>query len=159
ASHSLSKSHALLCVEDLQVKNMSRSSSGTLEAPGRNVRAKSGLNKALLDQGFGEFYRQLDYKVQWLGGWLVAVPPHNTSRTCPVCGHVHADHRKTRAVFLCVACGHTENADRVAAQNIRERGLNSLKGQDYGRIACEVNGAVRPSAAGTHRSEQLANAN
>lgn len=158
ASHSLSKSHALLCVEDLQIKNMSRSASGTLDAPGRNVRAKSGLNKALLDQGFGEFYRQLDYKVQWQGGWLVAVPPHNTSRTCPACGHVHADNRKTQAVFLCVACGHTDNADRVAAQNIRERGLNSLKGQDYGRIACEVNGAVRPSAAGTHRSEKLANA-
>ena len=55
-----------------------------------------------------------------------------------------------------VATLKTENADLVAAKNIRERGLNSLKGQGYGRIACEVNGAVRPSAAGTHRSEHLA---
>jgi len=53
-----------------------------------------------------------------------------------------------------VACGHTENADLVAAKNIRERGLNLFKGQDSGRIVCEVNGAVTPSAAGTHRSEQ-----
>jgi putative transposase len=57
-----------------------------------------------------------------------------------------------------VACGHTENADLVAAKNIRERGLNLLKGPDLARIACEVNGAVRPSAAGTRRSDEAAKA-
>jgi putative transposase len=153
-SHSLSKNHALLCVEDLQVSNMSRSASGTLETPGRNVRAKSGLNKSILDQGWSEWRRQLDYKSDWQGGWLVAVPPANTSRECPVCGHTHADNRKSQSVFLCVACGHTENADLVASKNIRERGLNVSKARTVCRIACEVNGAVTPSAAGTHRSEQ-----
>jgi putative transposase len=158
ASHSISKNHALLCVEDLQVSNMSRSASGSLEEPGRNVRAKSGLNKAILDQGWGEWRRQLDYKSGWQGGWLVAVPPANTSRECPVCGHISAYNRKSQSVFLCVACGHTENADLVAAKNIRGRGLKLPKGQDIGRIVCEVNGAVRPSAAGTRRSEQAADA-
>ena len=157
-SHSISKNHALLCIEDLQISNMSRSASGTLEAPGRNVRAKSVLNKSILDQGWGQWRRQLDYKSGWKGGWLVAVPPANSSRECPVCGHTCAENRKSQSVFLCMACGHTENADLVAGKNIRERGLNLFEGQDIGRIVCEVNGAVGPSAAETRRSEQAAQA-
>ncbi|WP_443112285.1 zinc ribbon domain-containing protein [Cupriavidus sp. IDO] len=49
----------------------------------QNVRAKSGLNKSILDQGWFEFRRQLGYKLAWNGGWLIAVSPQNTSRTCP----------------------------------------------------------------------------
>ena len=64
----------MVCIEDLQVGNMSRSAAGTVAAPGKNVRAKSGLNRAILDQGWFEFRRQLDYKLAWNGGWLVAVP-------------------------------------------------------------------------------------
>ncbi len=79
----ISQNHAMVCIEDLQVRNMSASAAGTVEAPGTNVRAKSGLNKAILDQGWFEFRRQLDYKTAWSGGHLVAVPPQNTSRTCP----------------------------------------------------------------------------
>ena len=157
-SHIISKNHAMIVVEDLQVKNMSRSASGNLVEPGRNVRAKSGLNKSILDQGWGEFGRQLDYKSAWKGGWLVAVPPANTSRECPVCGHTCAENRKSQSVFLCVACGHTENADLVASKNIRGRGLNSPKVRTIGRIACEVSGVSVPPAAGTHRSEQPAHA-
>ena len=157
-SHAISKNHAMIVVEDLQVKNMSRSASGNLVEPGRNVRAKSGLNKSILDQGWGEFARQLDYKTAWKGGWLVAVPPANTSRECPACGHTCADNRKSQSVFLCVACGHTENADLVASKNIRGRGLNSPKVRTIGRIACEVSGVSVPPAAGTHRSEQPAHA-
>jgi transposase len=153
-----SKSHALLCVEDLQVSNMSRSAKGDAETPGKNIRQKSGLNRSILDQGWGEFRRQLDYKSAWAGGWLVAVAPQNTSRQCPVCGHIDKDNRQPRSLFLCTACGHSENADRVAARNIRERGLNLLKGPDMTRIACEVNGAVMPSATGTHRSDDAAQA-
>ncbi|MGL6071113.1 RNA-guided endonuclease InsQ/TnpB family protein, partial [Craterilacuibacter sp.] len=87
----ISQNHAMVCIEDLQVRNMSKSAAGTTEQPGRNVRAKSGLNKAILDQGWFEFRRQLDYKLAWHGGHLIAVPPRNTSRTCPCCGHVSAD--------------------------------------------------------------------
>lgn len=123
ASNDISKSHAMIVIEDLKVKNMSRSASGTLEEPSRNVAAKSKLNKAILDQGWGEFRRQLTYKSDWNGAWLLAVPAANTSRECHACGHVHADNRKTQAVFFCVACGYTENADLVASKNIRERGL------------------------------------
>ncbi|WP_176091456.1 zinc ribbon domain-containing protein, partial [Burkholderia ambifaria] len=82
---------------------------------GRNVRAKSGLNKSILDQGWFEFRRQLEYKTAWRGGFFVTVAPQNTSRTCPRCGHVSADNRKTQAQFACVSCGHEANADHVGA--------------------------------------------
>src|SRR5208283_501412 len=111
----ISKNHAIVCVEKLQVGNMSRSAAGTLEEPGKNVQAKSGLNKSILDQGWFEFRRQLDYKLAWSGGWLIQVPPQNTSRTCPVCSYVSADNRKTQTEFCCMGCGFEEHADLVGA--------------------------------------------
>ncbi len=134
----ISQNHALVCIEDLQVQNMSRSAAGNSEAPGRNVKAKSGLNKAILDQGWFEFRRQLDYKLQWQGGILIAVPPQYTSQTCPACDHVSKDNRKTQAQFACVECGHEENADLVGAINILSRGMQSLSSEGAGlpRIAC-----------------------
>jgi len=105
-------------LDNLRVRNMSKSAAGTTEQPGRNVRAKSGLNYAILDQGWCKFRRQLDYKLAWNGGRLIVVPPHNTSQTCPACGHVSADNRQTQARFVCVECGFEENADVVGAINI-----------------------------------------
>ncbi|MGV6476290.1 RNA-guided endonuclease InsQ/TnpB family protein [Azotobacter vinelandii] len=144
-STTISQNHAMVCIEDLPVRNLSRSAAGTTEVPGRNVRAKSGLNKSILDQGWFEFRRQLDYKLAWNGGWLVAVPPQNTSRTCPCCGHVSADNRQSQARFECVECGFEENADVVGAINVSRAG--------HARFACEVSDAVRPPAAGTRRGE------
>ena len=122
ATTMISKNHAMVCIEDLQVRNMSRSAAGTGESPGANVRAKSGLNKSILDQGWYEFRRQLEYKLAWNGGWLIAVQPQNTSRTCPRCGQVSAQNRPTQARFCCVECGFEENADVVGAINILARG-------------------------------------
>lgn len=117
---------------------MSRSAAGTTDSPGSNVRAKTGLNKAILDQGWGEFRRQLEYKVEWAGGWVIAVPPHNTSRTCPCCGHVAGSNRTTQARFLCVECGYEANADLVGAINVLRRGEARLssEGLELARIAC-----------------------
>jgi putative transposase len=122
ASNTISKNHAMVAVEDLKISNMSKSAKGTVDAPGRNVRAKSGLNKSVLDQGWGEFRRQLEYKTAWRGGYFVAVDPKNTSRTCPCCGHVSAGNRKTQALFACVKCGHEANADHVGALNVLAAG-------------------------------------
>ncbi len=155
----------MVCIEDLQVRNMSRSAAGTTGKPGTNVRAKRGLNKSILDQGWFEFRRQLDYKVRWSGGHLMAVPPHNTSRTCPCCSHIAADNRRTQAQFKCGAYGYANHADVVGALNILARGMQKLRdeGTDMAhacagretaaRIACEVSGAAMPPAAGTHRSD------
>ncbi len=122
----ISQNHALVCIEDLQVRNMSRSSKGNSEEHGKMVQQKSGLNRAILDQGWGEFRRQLGYKMTWRGGILLAVPPHNTSRTCPCCSHVSKDNRKTQAKFECVECGYENHADLVGAINILERGHRLL---------------------------------
>ena len=122
----ISKNHAIVCIEDLQVRNMSKSAAGSSDSPGRNVRAKSGLNKSILDQGWFEFRRQLEYKQVWLGGDVLAVPPRNTSRTCPACGHVSVENRQTQAKFECVDCGYENNADLVGAINVLERGHRLL---------------------------------
>jgi putative transposase len=147
-STTISKNHAMVFVEDLKVSNMSRSAAGTVEQPGRNVRAKSGLNRSILDQGWAEFRRQLEYKMLWAGGQVLPVRPENTSRTCPQCGHVSKDNRKSQATFACVKCGFTENADLVGAINILRAG--------HARLACEVSGEAMLPAAGTHRSDSEA---
>lgn len=121
-SNHISKNHAMVYIEDLQVSNMSKSAKGTAETHGKNVKQKSGLNRAILDQSWFEFRRQLDYKTQWRGGFLFAVPAQNTSLTCPCCGHVSQENRQTQAKFICVKCGYTENADVVGAINVLERG-------------------------------------
>ena len=122
----ISKNHAIVCIEDLQVRNMSKSAAGSSDSPGRNVKAKSGLNKSILDQGWFEFRRQLEYKQVWLGGDVLAVPARNTSRTCPACGYVSADNRQTQAKFACMDCGYENNADIVGAINVLERGHRLL---------------------------------
>lgn len=146
-STAISKNHAVVVLEDLIVKNMSASAKGTVENPGRNVRLKTGLNRSILDQGWFEFRRQLEYKLAWAGrgGVVIAVPQRNTSRTCPQCSYISADNRKTQAAFCCVQCGHAGHADLVAAINIKRAG--------HARLACEVSGATMPPTAGSHRSD------
>lgn len=122
SSTTISQNHAIVCIEDLQVRNMSRSAAGSSEVPGRNVKAKSGLNKSILDQGWAEFRRQLEYKQHWRGGEVLAVNPRNTSRTCPCCGHVAAENRPTQARFACMDCGYENHADLVGAINILAAG-------------------------------------
>lgn len=146
ASTIISKNHAVIVLEDLKVSNLSKSASGTIEEPGRNVKAKSGLNKSLLDQGWAEFRRQLEYKQLWRGGEVVAINPGYTSQACSACGYVSSENRKTQSRFECVVCGFAENADLNAALNIQRAG--------HALSACQVNGAPRPSAAGTRRSYQ-----
>jgi len=118
----ISKNHAMAVVEDMQVRSMSKSAAGNADRPGKNVRARSGLNRSILDQGWFEFRRQLEYKQAWRGGEVLAVNPRNTSRTCPCCGHVSADNRQTQARFECVECGFEENADLVGAINVLAAG-------------------------------------
>ena len=127
-SSQLSKNHAIVILEDLKISNMSKSAKGTVENPGKNVKQKSGLNRAILDQGWGEFTRQLEYKLAWHGGQLIQVNPRNTSRKCPKCNYISAENRKTQATFCCQQrnCNYTANADYVGSLNIKEAGLALL---------------------------------
>ncbi|WP_017348779.1 RNA-guided endonuclease InsQ/TnpB family protein, partial [Pantoea sp. A4] len=107
----ISKNHAMIVIEDLKVLNLSKSAAGTMEQHGRNVAAKSGLNRAILDQGWYEMRRQLEYKQSWLGGQVLAINPAYTSQKCGCCGHTHKDNRQSQSRFICIECGYKENAD------------------------------------------------
>jgi len=110
---------------------MSASARGTVEEPGRNIKAKSGLNKSILDQGWYEFKRQLDYKLSWSGGILVEVNPRHTSQTCSSCGHRAKENRVSQDIFRCQVCGHEDNADVNAAKNILTVGQMGMACQAY----------------------------
>ena len=134
-STALCKNHALIVVEDLKIANMSKPAKGDQENPGRNVKAKSGLNKSILDQGWFEFKRQLEYKSMWSGGKVVVVPAKNTSRKCRICNHIARGNRRSQASFKCVQCGHTENADVNASRNILAAGRAVIAHGDISSIA------------------------
>ena len=133
-STKIAKNHSIVYVEDLKVLNMSASASGTKESPGKNVKQKSGLNG---------FFRMLSYKLERRGGRLIKVDPRNTSRTCPRCGLVSVENRKSQATFACIGCGYRSNADEVGAINVLRAGRAQL--------ACAMSGAVWPLSAGTRR--------
>ncbi|STU57514.1 Gifsy-1 prophage GlpA [Klebsiella pneumoniae subsp. ozaenae] len=118
----ISKNHAMIVIEDLKVSNMSKSAKGTSEQHGRNVRAKSGLNRSILDQGWYEMRRQLEYKQLWRGGQVLAIPPAYTSQRCACCGHTAKENRLSQSRFECLECGYTENADVNGARNILAAG-------------------------------------
>ena len=118
----VSKNHAMIVIEDLKVSNMSKSAAGTVSQPGRNVRAKSGLNRSILDQGWYEMRRQLEYKQLWSGGQVLAVPPAYTSQRCACCGHTAKENRLSQSQFRCQVCGYTANADVNGARNILAAG-------------------------------------
>jgi putative transposase len=123
AARALVARYDVIVHEALQIMNMTGSSSGTVEAPGRNVAAKSGLNRSILDAGWGVFLRILADKAESAGRELIAVNPANTSRTCSRCGHCAKENRATQAEFRCTACGHQAHADVNAAINILRAGL------------------------------------
>lgn len=141
-STKVANQYAFIAVEDLVVKNMSASAKGTIEQPGKMVKQKAGLNKSILDQGWGTFRLMLEYKSVWKGGTVTRVPAHHTSQTCPKCGHVSSENRKTQERFSCVRCEYTANADLVAARNIHQRA-------GYARFACASD---QTDASETHGS-------
>ncbi len=125
-TNEISKKHAMIVIEDLKVSNMSKSAKGTAEQHGRNVKAKSGLNRSILDQGWYEMRRQLEYKQFWRGGQVLAVPPAYTSQRCACCGHTAKENRQSQSKFVCQICGYTANADINGARNILAAGHAAL---------------------------------
>ena len=125
--HQLSRrlSGGTVVVEALRAKAMTASARGTAESPGRNVKQKAGLNREFLATGWGDLRAMLACKAPR----PIEVDPAHTSQRCAECGTVAAASRRSQAVFLCVACGHADNADLNAARNIRRRGPALLHGQ------------------------------
>ena len=113
----------LLVMEDLQVANMTRSARGTVKSPGRNVQAKSGLNRSILREAWGETLSMLEYKAERAGIPSIRVNAQGTSITCSCCGHRDRESRTSQARFACTACNYQANADLNASINIADRGL------------------------------------
>jgi putative transposase len=122
-AHDLCEHYGLVVFEDLKIGNMTRSAKGTVEAPGKNVRQKAGLNRAILDKSWGRLNLATHSRARYTGTEIVKINPAYTSLTCNACGHVARKNRESQAVFRCVACGWLDHADVNAAKNIRAAGL------------------------------------
>jgi len=133
ATTNITNEYGTIYVEDLKLSNMTKSAKGNSEKPGKNVKAKSGLNRSLLDSSIGIFLNQLEYKTAFKSGDFQKVNPQYTSQTCCECGYKSKNNRKTQSKFECLDCGHSDNADINAAKNII--GLGKSKSRQRGALA------------------------
>ncbi|GAB3936054.1 RNA-guided endonuclease TnpB family protein [Kribbella albertanoniae] len=137
-STDLARRFAIIRVEDLRiVKMIGRPKPKPDPArPGRHLpnrrRAKAGLNRGILANGWGALVRRLEHKAP---GRVEKVNPAYTSQTCSVCGHCVPENRKSQAVFRCVACGHQANADVNAAINIAAGRAVSARRETPGQVS------------------------
>jgi putative transposase len=123
----LARGHSLVVLEDLHIKDMACSARGTVDRPGRHVRAKASLNRSILGMAWGRTGRMLAYKCPSHGSELLTVSAAYTSQTCAACGHVEKASRRGGR-FRCVACGREAQADVNAAQVVLQRGLAARSG-------------------------------
>ncbi|WP_169702090.1 RNA-guided endonuclease InsQ/TnpB family protein [Janibacter terrae] len=134
----LSTSHDVVAIEDLNVAGMTRTARGTLEQSGSNVRAKAGLNRSILDVGFGEIRRQLTYKAAWYGSRLAVIDRWEpTSKTCSTCGTARATLPLAEREYHCTTCDTRIDRDLNAARNILAAAvmLDDARGKQESRNA------------------------
>jgi putative transposase len=139
------KQFRCVAVEKLTIRNMVKSAKGTVDKPGKNISQKSGLNRSIMDSGFGMFRQLLSYKCARNGVEFIEVDPRYTSQKCSSCGSIDKNSRKSQAEFTCTNCGFSLNADINAAKNIHKaafghtgglvRGMHNVVG--YGKRASE----------------------
>jgi len=127
ASTDIARRFDMIRVEDLRIRNMTRSAKGTARAPGQNVRQKAGLNREILRSGWGLLARRLEDKA---AGRVEKIRPAFTSQRCSACGHVDAESRESQARFVCTACGFADHADVNAARNIAAGHAVTARGGD-----------------------------
>ena len=132
ASTGIARRFDVIRVEDLRIRNMTRSAKGTPENPGQKVAQKAGLNRGILRSGWGLLVRRLEDKAP---GRVEKIKPAFTSQRCSACGHVDKESRESQARFVCTACGFACNADVNAARNIAAGHAVTARGGD---------GAARP---------------
>jgi putative transposase len=111
----LARRFDIIRIENLNIRGMTRSAKGTIQEPGRNVAAKTGLNRGIARSGWSLLARRLEDKAS---GRVEKVDPAFTSQRCSACGQVDRKSRESQAVFRCTACGYALNADVNAARNI-----------------------------------------
>ena len=117
---------ALIVWEDLKVKNMTASAKGTADAPGKNVRQKSGLNRAILASVWSQTKTYTAYKARRNHKLSISVTPYRSSQDCSFCGCTNPNNRVSQSLFVCQDCGAIENADRNASRNVANRGVDII---------------------------------
>ncbi len=124
------KDTKLIVFEDLGTQRMTRKPKAKQDANGKylpnRARAKAGLNKSILDKNWFKLEQYTKYKAHNAGKAFFKVAPNHTSQECAYCHHIHPDNRKSQTRFLCIACGHTDNADFNAAKVIKLRAIRLL---------------------------------
>lgn len=130
-SKRLSTGYTLIGLEDLAIAGMTASAAGTIEAPGKNVRQKAGLNRSILDAAFSTLRRQLEYKASWYGSQVQIIDRFfASSQTCSACGARAKTKLDLRVrVFECAACGVRIDRDVNAARNIRAEAVRMYEAQ------------------------------
>ena len=149
-ANAIVKNAAVVGIEDFDARNATRSAKGTNTTPGTNVQAKAGLNRALAFSRPGKQKAGLRRASQRIGAVYGMVPPKNTSRCCARCGHTAKGNRKSQAVFRCLKCGLTCNADANASENVRTATMTRLLAKLTRAEARRGRGQPLP-AAGTPR--------
>ena len=129
----LANNHGIVVLEKLQTKSMMKSARGTIDNPGKNVKAKSGLNRSIADEAWNLFEQLLTYKMEWRGGKVEYVDPKYTSQECSKCKHISKKNRKSQSAFECERCGYKVNADLNASKNILHKYLEAA---GHAVIAC-----------------------
>ena len=119
----ITRDNETIVIEDLKIKNMTKSAKGDSETPGTNVAQKSGLNKSMLRVAPYMFRMHIENKAKEYGREVIAVNPAYTSQTCSSCGSIHKQSREDQEHFKCVECGFELNADHNAAINILRKGI------------------------------------
>lgn len=121
-SLALVRDYDTITFENLRITNMVRSTRGTVDAPGTNVAAKSGLNRSIQESCWGRLARRTQDKAEASGVVFLRAEAAHTSQRCSRCGHTDTANRPSRARFVCVRCGHEDHADTNAATNLDAAG-------------------------------------
>ena len=112
----------VIVMEDLKIMNMKKSAKGTIENPGKQVKAKSGLNREINNQSWGLLQLQMACKAEEAGRLFLKIDPRHTSPSCSICGAVDPRSRQGKR-YGCESCGQVMDADLNASITILHRGL------------------------------------
>lgn len=134
----LIENYDLIAHEDLKISNMARSAKGTIEAPGKNVKQKAGLNRSIMDAAWGQLIWQLTYKAEKAGKWVVPVNPRNTSQKCSGCGQIVLK-KLSQRTHSC-SCGLELGRDHNAGLNILALGMSAAGVRPSEHIGTSVTG-------------------
>ncbi|MFB8791930.1 MAG: transposase [Potamolinea sp.] len=130
--------NSFVATEKLEVSKMTRQAK-----KGKRKKQKAGLNKSILDVGFGMLRSAIEYKVIEAGGVFVEVPTRKVkpSQTCPNCGN---QHKKTldERVHQCEVCGFTLDRDIAAALVMLLWSQGKLPGFETNLVGADVSSST-----------------